>query len=684
MSRLPEKITELAEIIKQNGGRAMLVGGCVRDELLNIEPKDWDVEVYGVEPRKLREILESLGKVDAVGEAFTVYKLGNDLDVSLPRREKKIGRGHKGFVVEGDKDMSFEEAAKRRDFTINAILKDVLTGKIVDVYGGREDIKNKILRVVSRETFAEDSLRVLRAAQFAARFEFDIEPETIELCRRIDLTDLPKERIWGELEKLLLKAQKPSIGLKWLYELNVVEQLFPEMKSLVGVPQESEWHPEGWVFSALPFESFAASVAKALGVNRSLFSLRQFVAGSVANAATAPTSDGAMNTQTSDAFFADLETADRTGSSNVFPAPETSPTITAESESLVWSFGIPAVLTDEVVRVVFKILLNRMRPIVFSAVDDFEIVRGIVQPVAVFVMNMLAPFEFASENQFHNQTMNSHSSVFTLPTGVSVSAVIVNSRTSAVDDDVFFYFDLSFVENRDFVHRVKNSFSSNCFEVELGDVFYHTMLVADEARKLIDDLSYAKKVTVMLGALCHDFGKPAATKFFEGRWRSHAHDEAGVAPTVSFLDKLGIFTLDGYNVRSQIEQLVRHHLRPGEFYNQRENLGDGAFRRLARKVEPDLLYRVSRADTLGRNADWLPPEKRFDAVPQEWFIEKAKELSVEETAPLKLLQGRHLIELGLKPSPKFGEIITAVYELQLDGKVTDLDEAINEAKKLIV
>lgn len=457
MPELPEKIVKLAEVVKQNGGRAMLVGGCVRDELMSVEPKDFDVEIYGIEPRKLKEILESFGKVDAVGEAFTVYKIGNDLDVSLPRREKKVSRGHKGFVVEGDKDMSFAEAAKRRDFTINAILKDILTGEIIDIYGGREDIKNKILRVVSRETFAEDSLRVLRAAQFAARFEFDIDAETVEICRSIDLTDLPKERIWRELEKLLLKSQKPSIGLRWLYELGVVEQLFPEMKAIVGVPQEEAWHPE-------------------------------------------------------------------------------------------------------------------------------------------------------------------------------------------------------------------------------GDVDVHTLLVVDRARELIDDLPYAKKVAVMLGAICHDFGKPATTKFFDGRWRSHAHDEAGVEPTVSFLDKLGIYTLDGYDVRGQIVQLVRYHLKPGEFYKQRENLGDGAFRRLARKVEPDLLYRVSRADTLGRNADWLPPEKWFDAVPQEWFVERARELAVETEAPKPILLGRHLIELGLQPSAKFGEITKVVYEMQLDGKVTSLEEAINQAK----
>ncbi|MCU0240731.1 MAG: hypothetical protein MUC29_14920, partial [Pyrinomonadaceae bacterium] len=245
MSKLPTKIIKLAEIVKANKGRAMLVGGCVRDELMNFKPKDFDIEVYGIESHKLKEILLDFGRVDTVGESFTVYKIGQDLDVSLPRRERKVSRGHRGFVVEGDANMQFEEAAKRRDFTINAIMKDVLTGEIIDCYGGQNDIKLKKIRHIADETFVEDSLRVLRAAQFAARFEFEIDAETIKLCQSIDLTDLPKERIWGELEKLLLKSQKPSIGLAFFYKLNIASQLFPELTALVGVPQDSVWHPEG-------------------------------------------------------------------------------------------------------------------------------------------------------------------------------------------------------------------------------------------------------------------------------------------------------------------------------------------------------------------------------------------------------------------------------------------------------
>lgn len=462
MGEMPRTVRDLAVAVRDAGGRAMLNGGCVRDELLDTPQatKDWDLEVYSVEPERLREIIAAFGEVNVVGEAFAVYKVGRHLDVSLPRRERKTARGHRGFTVEGDPHMSFEEACSRRDFTINAILRDPLTGEIVDPFDGQADIKLRLLRMVSRDTFADDSLRVLRAAQFAARFEFDIEAETVEVCKGIDVTDLPRERIWGELEKLLLRAEKPSIGLKWLYDLGVVDQLFPELKALVGVPQEPDWHPE-------------------------------------------------------------------------------------------------------------------------------------------------------------------------------------------------------------------------------GDVDVHTLMVCDEARMRIDDLDHARQVAVMLGAVCHDLGKPPTTEFVDGRIRSRGHDEAGVEPTLSLLDRLGIFMLDGFDVRDQIVQLVRYHLVPGEWYKAGEKgspVGDGAFRRLARKVEPDLLYRVAKADSLGRYPDGDRSKMTFGSEAQEWFIEKVRSLQVEKRAPEPILKGRHLIELGLEPGPEFKRILDAVYELQLDGKVTSLEEAIETAK----
>ena len=460
MPELPKQVIALARAIKDAGGRALLIGGCVRDALMGKQPKDWDLEVYNLAPERVREVLDQVGPVNAVGESFTVYKLGRDIDVSIPRRERKSGRGHKAFVIEGDPAMSFEEATRRRDFTINGILQDPLTGELIDPFDGRRDIEQRVLRAVSAETFVEDSLRVLRAAQFASRFQFEIDPDTVQLCRAIDLSDLPSERIWGELEKLLLQSSKPSIGLEWLRKLGVVEKLFPEIQSLIGVPQDPEWHPE-------------------------------------------------------------------------------------------------------------------------------------------------------------------------------------------------------------------------------GDVFVHTQLVIDRARELVDDLSYARQVTVMLAALAHDFGKPPTTQFLEGRWRSRGHEEAGVPPTESFLDRINVHTIDGYDVRSQVIALVREHLKPGEFYKKRDEVGEGAFRRLARRCEPSLLYRVAKADSLGRNADWVPREQWYGSEAQEWFIERTRELEVEQRPPDPILLGRHLLELGVEPGPVMGEITRAVYEMQLDGSVRTLEDAVVEAEKLI-
>jgi tRNA nucleotidyltransferase (CCA-adding enzyme) len=356
--------------------------------------------------------------------------------------------------------MTSEDATRRRDFTINAILQDPLTGEVIDHFSGRRDIERHLLRAVSLDTFGEDSLRVLRAAQFASRFNFEIDEDTVALCQSIDLGDLPAERVWGEIEKLLLQSVRPSVGLEWLRTLGVVAQLFPEIASLIDVKQDKVWHPE-------------------------------------------------------------------------------------------------------------------------------------------------------------------------------------------------------------------------------GDVFVHTQLVVDQAREQLEGLSDARKVTVMLAALAHDFGKPATTEFIEDHWRSRGHEEAGVKPTKTFLDRLNVHTIDGYDVRGQVIALVREHLKPGEFYKKREEVGDGAFRRLARRCEPDLLYRVAKADSLGRNADWVPREQWYDAEAQEWFIQRAKQLEVLNRAPDPILLGRHLLEMGLEPGPRIGEITKAVYELQLDGRVCSLSDAQNAARSIL-
>ncbi len=238
----------------QRVGRPRLVGGGVRDWLLGLPPKDFDVEVAGVEFDRLRRALESFGATDVVGRSFGVIKVrsadtGSEYDFSLPRRESKTGAGHRGFAVAANPTLSDAEAAARRDFTINAISMDPFSGEVIDPWGGLRDIEARLLRHTSA-AFTEDPLRVLRAFQLAARFDLTLAPETAALCRSISGTysELPVERIWGEWDKWATKARKPSRGLAVLEETGWLAH-FPEIAALRGTPQEPEWHPEGDVFA---------------------------------------------------------------------------------------------------------------------------------------------------------------------------------------------------------------------------------------------------------------------------------------------------------------------------------------------------------------------------------------------------------------------------------------------------
>jgi len=440
------------------GGRALIVGGWVRDRLRGKPSKDIDVEVFGIAQDRLPALLEPLGRVEPVGQSFPVYKLvppggsAGEIDVALPRRESKRGRGHKGFEVQGDPSMSIAEAARRRDFTVNAIAWDPLTGAYEDPFDGRGDLARRLLRAVDARTFADDSLRALRAVQFAARFEFALEEAAAAICRGLALDDLPAERIWGEIEKLLLLAERPSIGFRLALDLGVLRQVLPEVLPLVGCEQEPEWHPE-------------------------------------------------------------------------------------------------------------------------------------------------------------------------------------------------------------------------------GDVWTHTLMVIDKARELNGDLDRPRRVTIMLGAVCHDLGKPPTTAFIDGRIRSLDHEQAGVEPTLSLLDRLNIHTIDGFEVRAQVIGLVAHHLKPGAF-RKAANVTDGAFRRLAQKVDLELLARLARADCLGRTGN-------FDCSAMDWFIERARTLGVEHRPPAPLLLGRHLLALGLSPGPRVGEILRQVYEKQLDGEIASVEGGIDEARRLL-
>ncbi len=241
---------KLARMIAEEGGRTFFVGGYVRDLLMKRENKDIDIEVHGIPVEKLEEILGRAGYLTEMGASFGVFGLkGYDLDIAMPRKEEAIGRGHKDFKVDVAPYLGTEKAAVRRDFTMNALMQDVLTGEIVDHFGGMEDLEKGVLRHVNQDTFVEDPLRVLRGAQFAARFDFAIAPETIELSKQVDLSTLAPERIMGELEKALMKAEHPSVFFEQLREMNQLDVWFPELEALIPIQQNPKNHPEGSVWN---------------------------------------------------------------------------------------------------------------------------------------------------------------------------------------------------------------------------------------------------------------------------------------------------------------------------------------------------------------------------------------------------------------------------------------------------
>jgi tRNA nucleotidyltransferase (CCA-adding enzyme) len=299
----------------------------------------------------------------------------------------------------------------------------------------------------------DDSLRVLRALQFTARFNLTVDDDTRMLCRSIPLDDLPPERVWGEFEKLLLLAERPSVGLALARDLGVIDRLLPELLPLAGCPQDPEWHPE-------------------------------------------------------------------------------------------------------------------------------------------------------------------------------------------------------------------------------GDVWTHTLMVVDQARSRIGALERGPAAAVMLGALCHDIAKPTTTALIDGRLRSPGHEEAGVAPATAVLDRLNVHTLDGYDTRRTVLGLVAHHLKPLAFIKSPQPASDGAFRRLAQKVDLELLAMLALADCHGRTGS-------FDCSMIDTFLERARTIGVQHRPPTPLLMGRHLLDLGVAPGPRMGDILRAVYELQLDGTVRTVEDGIEAARRIL-
>ncbi len=263
-----EKIVKkLSKILVSRDAKAIIVGGSVRDHFLKLAIKDYDIEVYGLESvEELEEILKEYGSVNLVGKSFGVLKFrydGEEYDFSFPRKERKVGVGHRGFDVSCDGSLSFKEASLRRDFTINAMGYDIEKDEFLDPYGAKKDMKEKLLRHINSKTFIEDPLRVYRAIQFCARFEYRLDADTFKLCKYMVeqgmLDELPKERIYEEFKKLLLKSSKPSIGFELMRALGIVKRYYPELYAIIDVPQSKIWHPEGdvWVHTLMCVDKMA-------------------------------------------------------------------------------------------------------------------------------------------------------------------------------------------------------------------------------------------------------------------------------------------------------------------------------------------------------------------------------------------------------------------------------------------
>ncbi|CAA6811794.1 MAG: tRNA nucleotidyltransferase (EC (EC [uncultured Sulfurovum sp.] len=266
--KIPKIIQTISEELLTTNAKAIVVGGSVRDHFLELPIKDYDIEVYGLGSLEVLEnILSKYGSVNLVGKSFGVLKFvhkGEEYDFSFPRKEKKVAEGHKGFVVSCNGTLSFKEASLRRDFTVNAIGYDIEKKEFLDPYGANIDMENRVLRHINTKTFMEDPLRVYRAVQFCARFNYVLDLNTFKLCKTMVslgmLDELAKERIYIEFKKLLLKSKKPSIGFELMRKLGIIEKYYPELDALIAVPQSPIWHPEGdvWIHTMMCIDKMVA------------------------------------------------------------------------------------------------------------------------------------------------------------------------------------------------------------------------------------------------------------------------------------------------------------------------------------------------------------------------------------------------------------------------------------------
>lgn len=706
--KIPDEVIAISQEIRSLGGQALMVGGSVRDFFLSqyhpeyiFKPKDFDLEIYGLDINTLQRILEKnfgADKVDSVGKAFGVIKVkikgwDEPLDFSVPRTDNKSGQGHRGFSVKSHPEMSILEAARRRDLTINSMAYDPLTGTVYDPFGGLNDLRDGIIKATDSATFIEDPLRVLRVAQFASRFGFSVDKNTVDLCRQMvsagemtivstnnsevseqfEVIDgdprhllpgrdilisakesfsvrsvirktletpkgLPSERVTEEIYKLLIKGTRPSLGFEFMRQIGLIDQYWPMLSPLIGLKQEYEWHKEGDVW-----------------------------------------------THTMEAIDAAAEIADREIASGRLPTKKA----LAEIQQHVDRFK-----KESYEKKFHQILIKRASladPTINQKLTQIEIdaVSAMENEKQIILGKMITKVRAESPNKAE----------LIIEKNLKGWIKKAEVRASGVKD----------IYRQDGLNKlIRSLINSNIFTAgEIDLIKFQAAEYAEVAGQTeqSEKIATAKKdarAVIILAALCHDFGKVTTTDMVDGLIRSFGHDVAGVSPTRAFL-KVLYNTRFSPSLKRQIFPLVAEHMRPKEYFDQYADSPSEIqiLTRLARKLafgDSDnysdgggadlfLLSLVAEADQRGRKPGGTPytrDELGKKLAWQSWIWKRMDSLKLDQQSE-RLIDGDEVLtalEMKSKDNGPWVGVIIRCLELDIqDGRLTQQSEFVKAAAK---
>ena len=664
-----ETLHAILEDLRSQGFKALVVGGAVRDAVMGVVPKDIDVEVYGADYDTLHATLAKYGRADVVGKSFGVLKLrtpdGQDYDFSVPRRDSKTGEGHTGFEVRVDHTMTPKEAAARRDFTMNALAYDPLASEVHDYYGGIEDLENGVLRATT-EAFKEDPLRVLRGMQFAARYGMRLDPDTAKMCREIvdSHDELATERIAEEWMKLAIKGKQPGTALEYLADTGWLKH-YPELEAMFGVPQDPEWHPEGWSHFDAPDHK------------RNLY-----------------TKDDKNVSHWQDVigFRGDAPSGSKMVSG---PYRSTNPERQHENSPEPHIYVTMDVPIDSYWRYVYEQDRIDATPIANLAVRHLVSQYGGAELNGKTHYRMFGSLKASPAVYCHAERQGDH-----------------------VELTVGLHSELS-----------KELLDRGCpahVYVKMGDVATHTAHVMNAAAAVAerDGLVGDDRATLVLAAMVHDIAKPQTTEIQHRAGRgmsvtSIGHEKAGEPIAVDLLKRMGIKK----SIRDKVGPMVARHLAHVTTTPNKSNvrklardIAPASIEELARLIEADHSGRPPLPQELPRQAQDMLDIARKDGVANgkptpivqgkhvlpyyggasgrhigtavqdaySAYINGAYDnfeggqqwLSNYLQSRAAMLKGADVIALGVKPGPVIGQILNEAWQMQVAGVFTSRDDAL--------